>query len=146
MLRSLQLFCGTLAAGVAVFALATWLVLRTQGRPLVEPAEPGTLLPWVLVTAGFLCLIAAPFLGRSAYLRVRDRPADGPGVEVLEAYRASNLVAFALREAGGLLGGVTALVTGEILAGYLLAAAALAMMARAWPRRSHLEALMSPGP
>lgn len=143
-LRTLRTLCGGMAGSVVLFALFSWLILRTRGAPLAEAPGGDPLLPWLLVTAGFVCLVAAPFLGRSIFLRVREQGASSPEAAALVAYRASILLAFGLREAGGLLGAITAFVTGEVLAGYLLAAAALAMMVRSWPRREHLKSLMGP--
>jgi type IV secretory pathway TrbD component len=138
-LGQLQLLTGALAAAVAMYALLAWLL--TSGS-VIEPVRVAELPPpWpgVLVSLGALLLVAAPLLERRL-ARPAAAPADAPRDAVLARYRSAKVVGFGLREAAAALGLVLAVVTGQARWAYALCAAALVLMALAWPRAADLAA------
>lgn len=134
--RVLLVIWGALVAGVVIFAVVSYALLRSGAfQPVGGPGSP---LAFTLITVGFGLLIVAPFLGQA--VGRRSTGAGGTPANVA-AYQTSMIVGHALREAAGLLGVVTALVAGALLGGYVLAAAAVLMMIKGRPRREHLVEL-----
>jgi hypothetical protein len=143
--RTLNLVWGAMVGGVVVFAGVCFFLLRS-GSVRPQP-DPDSHLALILVTAGFAALVAAPFVGRA--LTLWTAPTRGGGEELeraLGAYRSAVVVASGLREAAGLLGGLTVLLTGQLVAGLALAGAAVVMLVRGRPQREHLEALARSAP
>jgi len=152
-LRTLNLLGAALVLGLATVTGVVFFLGRQRGPGPPPVADPT--LAWVLVTLGFALLILAPFATRALLGRDPDPGPEGfeeggkeGGTRVealLRRFLSANLVGFALREAGGLMGAITAFLTRESNAGYALAGAAIFMFFRAWPRRSILESLAGPG-
>lgn len=144
--RQLQLLGISMIFGV-LGAVGVVYFLR-RGSPAGQPLAMDLTLPWLLVTVGFAFLIVAPFAARRLFRRGDEEELGGtqqPPERLLERYRTANLVGFALREAGGMLGVLTAFIAADPIPGYALAGASILMMARAWPRRETLEAILEPG-
>jgi hypothetical protein len=143
--RNLTILWGAMVGGVVVFAGICFFLLRS-GSVRPQP-DPGSHLALILVTAGFAALVAAPFLGRA--LTLWTEPTRGGGADLeraLDAYRLAIVAASGLREAAGLVGGLTVLLTGQLVGGLALAVAAVVMLVRGRPRREHLEALARSAP
>lgn len=140
-LRPLRRICAALAAGVALFAILSWLLVRQAGEavPGTPPAVPLTLS----LLAGILILLSSRF--RSSILRraFPRSPVLPVGSEaVLAAYGRATLVSFVLLEAATLLGLVVALVSGSATYGVVLCAAGAFGMATRWPRAAEVDRLV----
>lgn len=129
-LRQSQIICGALAAGL----LAMAVVLGGFAHAGIVTTVPGLLPP--LAGAVALALPTAVLLGvairssmlqqaRLAWLRERDANAGESIVRFEAVYARASIVQSALLEGFGLLGGVGALVTGQLL---FLAAPAIAIV------------------
>ena len=132
---ALRAVCGALAGGVAAFAaVVTWFFLDGQA-----PLSPGG-LPEValLVAVGLAAALfaAAPVVER----RLREAPPDASMSDVAARFQTATVAGFALREGAGLFGLVVALLSGTLSWALGFAAASVAAMALAWPKRADLEA------
>jgi len=99
-----------------------------------------------LVAVSLALLVAAPSVKRAIFKRADAEGFDGDQEKRLAAWWKATLVAFALREAGGLIGFVLAVITGNSWWAWGLGGAALIAMALDWPRREHLGMDQTPGP
>ena len=134
-LAVLRALCGALAGGVATFAaVVTWLFLDGMA-PLTPGALPEVAL-WAAVGVAAALFAAAPMVER----RLRDAPAGASMSDVAARFQTGTVAGFALREAAGLFGLVVALLSGTLSWALGFAAASVAAMALAWPKRSDLEA------
>ncbi len=136
--RILQFICWGFLAALGIY-LVLARALASQGAGLRGfPA----FLPWALVAVAGLAIFAAPV---AAVLALRTAEGRGPAARPA-AYQQSVIVAFALREAAGIIGIVVALLTGEWLwAAGLTGAAALAMAA-GWPTRNAFDRFVELAP
>lgn len=140
-LRPLRRLCAALAGGVVLVAALSWVLLGPAGvRPLPLPdAVP------LAVTAAAAILILLSSRLRSSIVRrsFPTRPELQPQPEaVLAAYRRATLVSFALLEGAALLGLMVALLSGRLLYGLVLCAAALLGMLTRWPRATEVDRLL----
>lgn len=97
-----------------------------------------------LFFAGLALLIAAPSVKRAIFKRADAEGFDGDAERRAAAYQKATIVAFALREAGGLTGLVLTAITGSPGWSWGLGGAALIAMAMDWPRREPMD--QTPGP
>lgn len=102
------------------------------------------LLP--LVAVGLALLVAAPSVKRAIFKRADAEGFDGDPEKRRAAWQKATIVAFSLREAGGLIGFALAVNTGNSWWAWGLGGAALIAMAMDWPKREHLASDQSPGP
>jgi len=92
----------------------------------------------VLFAVGLAFLVAAPSVKRAIFKRADAEGFDGDQEKRRAAWQKATLVAFALREAGGLIGLVLTAITGNSWWICGLGGAALIAMALDWPKREHL--------
>lgn len=91
-----------------------------------------------LVTVALALLVVAPAVKRAIFKRADAEGFDGDQEKRLAAWQKATIVAFALREAAGLIGFVLAVITGSYWWICGLGGAALIAMAMDWPRRENL--------
>jgi hypothetical protein len=91
-----------------------------------------------LVAVGLALLVAAPAVKRAIFKRADAEGFDGDAKGRAAAYQKATIVAFALREAGGLIGFVLTAITGSSWWAWGLGGAALIAMAMDWPKRENL--------
>lgn len=91
-----------------------------------------------LVVVGLALLVAAPAVKRAIFKRADAEGFDGDQEKRLAAWQKATIVAFALREAGGLIGFVLTAITGNSGWAWGLGGAALIAMAMDWPKRENL--------
>jgi hypothetical protein len=101
---------------------------------------------YLLLFAGLALLVVAPSVKRAIFKRADAEGFDGDAGRRIAAWQKATIVAFALREAGGLIGLMLTAVTGS--PGWILGlgSAALIAMAMDWPRREPLASDQTPGP
>jgi len=99
-----------------------------------------------LAAVALALLVAAPSVKRAIFKRAEAEGFDGDPEKRRAAWQKATIVAFALREAGGLIGFVLTAITGNSWWAWGLGGAALIAMAMDWPRREHLGMDQTPGP
>jgi hypothetical protein len=99
-----------------------------------------------LVAVALALLVAAPAVQRAIFKRADAEGFDDDQEKRLAAWQKATIVAFALREAGGLIGFVLAAITGNSWWLWGLGGTALIAMAMDWPRRENLASDQTPGP
>jgi hypothetical protein len=132
--RSLQIVCGAIALGL-LFVNAVLGLLRARG---LAPVPIPQMVSIVLFAAGVALLVAAPAIKGAVYKRADAEGIHGDLGKVFAAYRKATLMAFALREAAGLIGFVLSILTGNPWWSRGLGGAAVIAMAMDWPKREHL--------
>jgi len=108
--RRLQIVCSALALSV-VMVNAVLTALWLSGALPPRPQPPA--VPLALFAAALVLLVAAPAVKRATLKRYEAEGFDGDRDRFLAALSTATLVAFALREAAGLLGFGLALLTGN---------------------------------
>jgi hypothetical protein len=133
--RQLQLLCGAILAGLVLLNTVLTLLL-TLGR-LKPVAIPQPVL-LVFFALGLAILVASPAVKGAVFKRIG---ADGFGADtggIFAAYRTSILIAFALREGGGLIGFMLSILTANPWWSWGLGGAAVIAMIFDWPKREQL--------
>jgi hypothetical protein len=133
-IRSLQIVCGAIALGLFLVNAALGLLLAHGLTPVPIPQT----VVLVLFAAAVALLVAAPALKGAVYKRADAEGIHGDLGKVFAAYRKATLMAFALREAAGLIGFVLSMMTANPWWSWGLAGAALIAMFFDWPKREHL--------
>jgi hypothetical protein len=132
-IRNLQIVCGAVALGLVLVNLALFIV-----RGKLQPAPIPGIVPIVLFLVGVAILVAAPAVKGAVYKRADAEGIQGDLGKVFAAYRKATLIAFALREAGGLIGFILSILTGNPWWSWGLGGAAVIAMLFDWPKREHL--------
>jgi len=91
-----------------------------------------------LAAVALALLVAAPSVKRAIFKRADAEGFGGDQEKRLAAWQRATLVAFALREAGGLIGFVLTAITGNSWWAWGLGGVALIAMAMDWPKLKHL--------
>jgi len=133
-IRNLQIVCGAIALGL-LLVNAVLLILLARG---LTPVPIPKTVSIVLFAAGVALLVAAPAVKGAVYKRADAEGIQGDLGKVFAAYRKATLIAFALREAGGLIGFVLSILTANPWWSRGLGGAAVIALALDWPRREHL--------
>ncbi len=133
-IRSLQIVCGAIALGLLLVNAVLGLLLV---RGLAQVPIP-QIVSIVLFAAAVALLVAAPALKGAVYKRADAEGIHGDLGKVFAAYRKATLMAFALREAGGLIGFILSILTGNPWWSWGLGGAAVIAMLFDWPKREHL--------
>jgi hypothetical protein len=132
--RRIAIVCGAQALGLLILN-GVLTVLYVSGN---LPAAPlSSRISLTLFAIGILLLVAAPGAQGAIFKRLGAEGFSDSGAWIT-AYSTATLVAFALREAAGLIGFVLAVITGSPWWSWGLGGAALLAMALARPRREHL--------
>jgi len=87
-----------------------------------------------LAAVALALLVAAPSVKRAIFKRADAEGFDGDPEKRRAAWQNATIVAFALREAGGLIGFMLAAITGNSWWAWGLGGAALIAMALDWPK------------
>jgi len=133
-IRNLQIVCGAVALGL-VLANTVLGLLLARG---VTPGPISQTVSIMLFAAGVALLVAAPAVKGAVYKRADAEGIQGDLGKVFAAYRKATLMAFALREAGGLIGFILSILTGNPWWSWGLGGAAVIAMLFDWPKREHL--------
>jgi hypothetical protein len=132
-IRNLQIVCGGVVLGLV---LVNAVLFIARGK--LPPAPIPGIVPIVLFLVGVAILVAAPAVKGAVYKRADAEGIQGDLGKVFAAYRKATLMAFALREAGGLIGFVLSILTGNPWWSWGLGGAAVIAMLFDWPQREHL--------
>lgn len=124
-------------AMIAGLVLANGGALLAIARGGAEPAAaPAAALRIALIATAVTLLVLAPLL--ETLVRNRDIPPASPRSPAA-TYVSAKVAGAALREAGGLVGMVLGLITGEWLWPALFGGLAIASLLLAWPRADERE-------
>ncbi|HKI02685.1 MAG TPA: hypothetical protein VKK31_11965 [Thermoanaerobaculia bacterium] len=129
--RQLLIVCG--AIGLSLLMVNVVFTFLYLSRPLPGSDVPQA-LPLVLFSLGLVFLGAAPAVKRSIFKRADAEGFDGNPEGRFAAYQTATIVAFAMREAAGLLGFVLAILTGNPWWSWGLGGVALVAMVLDRPR------------
>jgi hypothetical protein len=130
--RRLQILC--LAILIAVVMVNVVLgVLLASGNLEPKPIPPS--LPIVLFAVGLVALVSSGAVKRAVYKRADAEGFDGDPGKVFNAWQTATIIAFALREAGALIGFVLSMLTGNPWWSWGLGGAAAIAMILDWPKR-----------
>lgn len=133
-IRNLQIVCGAVALGLVLVNAVLGLLLARGVTPVPIPQ----IVSIMLFAAGVAILVAAPAVKGAVYKRADAEGIQGDLEKVFAAYRKATLMAFALREAGGLIGFTLSILTGNPWWSWGLGGAAVIAMLFDWPQREHL--------
>jgi hypothetical protein len=133
--RQLLIVCGAIAMGLLMANAALTYLYASKQIPVSEipPA-----VPLALFALSLLLLGAASAVKRAVFKRAEAEGFEGDPDRRFAAYRTATLVAFAMREATGLVGFVLALMTGNPWWSWGLGGAALIAMYLDRPRMEML--------
>jgi hypothetical protein len=133
--RRLQIVCFAILTAV-VLVNVVLVILLTSGNLKPTPISPN--LPIVLFVIGLALLVSSGAVKAAVFKRADAEGFDGDLGKVFSAYQNANITAFALREAGGLIGFILSLTTGNPWWSWGLGGAAVIAMIFDWPKREHL--------
>jgi hypothetical protein len=131
-IRNLQIVCGAVVLGLLLVNAVLGLLLARGVTPVPRTVSI------VLFAAALAILVAAPAVKGAVYKRADAEGIQGDLGKVFAAYRKATLMAFALREAAGLIGFVLSILTGNPWWSWGLGGAAVIAMLLDWPKREHL--------
>jgi hypothetical protein len=133
--RQLHILCGAILAGL-VLVNAILMFLLASGAIKPEPLPQAVLL--ILFALALALLVASPAVKGAVFKRIGAEGFSGDQDKNFAAYQTSNIIAFALREAGGLIGFILSLLTANPWWSWGLGGAAVIAMIFDWPKREHL--------
>jgi hypothetical protein len=133
--QRLCIVCGGVA--FCLLLLNGLVALLHASGELPSPGLPSP-VPAILFSVGVAFLAVSPAVKGAIFKRADAEGFDGDSGRRFAAYQKATLVAFALREAGALIGFVLAVLTGNPWWSWGLGGAALIAMAMDRPRREHL--------
>jgi len=134
--RTLYVLCGAIALSLLMINVVLTVLFFSGSLPAAFEIPRAVSL--VLFSLGLLLLVAAPAAKRAVFKRAEAEGFDGDRERLFAAYQTSHIVAFAMREAGGLIGFVLALMTGNPWWSWGLGGAALIAMIVDRPRDARL--------
>jgi hypothetical protein len=133
--RRLQIVCFAVLTAV-VMVNVVLVILLTSGNLKPAPVSPN--LPVVLFPIGLALLVSSGAVKRAVFKRAAAEGFDGDLGKIFTAYQNATIIAFALREAGALIGFILALLTGNLWWSWSLGGAAVVAMIFDWPKRERL--------
>jgi hypothetical protein len=133
--RRLQILCFAILMSV-VMVNVVLTILSISGDLPPKPVPPN--LPVILFAIGLTLLVSSGAVKRAVFKRADAEGFDGDLGKVFNAYQTATILAFALREAGALLGFILALLTGDPWWSWGLGGAAVIAMIFDWPKREQL--------
>ena len=142
--RTLYVLCGAIALSLLMVNVV--LTILFLSGLLLPAAEAPKAILLMLFSLGLLLLVAAPAAKRAVFKRAEAEGFDGDRERLFAAYQTSHIVAFAMREAAGLIGFVLALMTGNPWWSWGLGGAALIAMIVDRPRPESPAEGQIPGP
>lgn len=133
--RRLQIVCfAILMAVVMVNVVLAFLLASGNFDP--KPLPPN--LPYILFAIGLVLLVSSGAVKAAVFKRADAEGFDSDLGKVFAAYQNATLIAFALREAGGMIGFILSLLTGNPWWSWGLGGAAVIAMVFDWPKRERL--------
>jgi tellurite resistance protein TehA-like permease len=133
--RRLQILCFAILMSVVMVNVVLMILLISEGlQP--KPVPPN--LPIILFAIGLTLLVSSGAVKRAVFKRADAEGFDGDLGKVFSAYQTATILAFVLREAGGLIGFILALLTGNPWWSWGLGGAAVIAMIFDWPKREQL--------
>jgi membrane protease YdiL (CAAX protease family) len=137
--RTLLIVCGAIALSLLMVNVVI-AILHVSGS--LPPGELSRDVTLAIVVVSLLLLVGAPAAKQAVFKRAgAEEGFERDAEQRLRAYARGMIVSFAVREAGGLIGFVLALLTGNPWWSWGLGGAALLAMYVDRPRREHLGAL-----
>jgi len=133
--RRLQIVCFAILMAV-VMVNVVLAVLLASGDLAPKPLPSN--VPYILFSIGMALLVSSGAVKAAVFKRADAEGFDGDLGKVFAAYQNATLIAFALREAGGLIGFILSLLTGNPWWSWGLGGAAVITMIFDWPKRERL--------
>lgn len=133
--RQLHTICGAILSGL-ILVNAVLLVLLQSGS--IQPAPLPQTVPMILFAIALALLVASPAVKGAVFKRIGAEGFGADPGKIFAAYQTANIVAFALREAGGLIGFILSMLTANPWWSWGLGGAAVIAMIFDWPKREHL--------
>jgi hypothetical protein len=133
--RRLQFLCFAILMSVVMVNVVLVILLASDNLQS-KPLSPN--MPIVLFAVGVALLVSSGAVKRAVYKRADAEGFDGDLGKVFKAYQTATVIAFALREAGGLIGFILSLLTGNPWWSWGLGGAAVIAMIFDWPKREQL--------
>ena len=133
--RQLHILCGAILSGL-VLVNAVLIFLLKSGSIVPAPLPQAIIL--ILFAIALALLVASPAVKSAVFKRIGAEGFGADKDKIFAAYQTSNVIAFALREAGGLIGFVLSLLTANVWWSWGLGGAAVIAMIFDWPKREHL--------
>jgi len=142
--RTLYVLCGAIALSLLMVNVVLTVLFLSGSLPPASDTPKAILL--VLFSLSLLLLAAAPAAKRAVFKRAEAEGFDSDRKRLSAAYQTSHIVAFAMREAGGLIGFVLALMTGNPWWSWGLGGAAVIALIVDRPRPESSAEGQIPGP
>ncbi|HSU81295.1 MAG TPA: hypothetical protein VLR69_02695 [Thermoanaerobaculia bacterium] len=133
--RQLHILCGAILSGLVLVNVVLIVLLRSGS---IGPVPLPQTIPIPLFAIGLALLVASPAVKGAVFKRIGAEGFGGDKDKIFAAYQTSNIIAFALREAGGLIGFALSLLTANVWWSWGLGGAAVIAMIFDWPKREHL--------
>ena len=141
--RNLQIICFSLTMSVVlVNLLLTYLFFSRQ----LPPAGIQKPVAIAIFAVALTLLVASPAVKGAVFKRADAEGFEGDPNRRFTAYQTAYIAAFAMREAGGLLGFILGLMTGNPWWSWGLGAGALISMITDWPKPQAIGWDQIPGP
>lgn len=141
--RNLNVLCIALAMSVVLVNLLLTFLFFSGALPPSGIPKP---IAVAVFAVALTLLVASPAVKGAVFKRAGAEGFDGDPDRHFAAYQTACIAAFAMREAGGLLGFILALMTGNPWWSWGLGAAALIAMINDWPKPEALGWDQVPGP
>jgi hypothetical protein len=133
--RQLHIVCGSILAGLVLLNVVLAVLLATGALTPTPFPQPFVL---VLFAVGLALLVGSPAIKGAVFKRIGAEGFGADTDKIFAAYQTSNLIAFALREAAGLIGFVLSMLTADPWWSWGLGGAAVIAMIYDWPKREQL--------
>ena len=141
--RNLTILCIAIATSIVLVNLVLIFLLSSGSTLSTELPKPVTV---AVFAASLVLLASAPAVKGAVFKRADAEGFEGDPDRRFVAYQTAYIVAFAMREAAGLLGFMLALMTGNPWWSWGLGGAALISMIFDWPKPEAIGWDQTPGP
>ena len=141
--RNLTIICIALAMSVVLTNLLLTFLFFSGQLPPAELPKPAAV---AIFAVALTLLVSSPAVKGAIFKRADAEGFDGDPNRRFTAFQTAYIAAFAMREAGGLLGFILALLTANPWWSWGLGAAALIAMIFDWPKPQALGWDQTPGP
>jgi hypothetical protein len=133
--RQLHILCGAILSGVVLVNIILIVLLQSGS---ITPVPLPQAVPLILFAIALALLVASPAVKGAVFKRIGAEGFSGNTDKIFAAYQTSNIIAFALREAGGLIGFMLSMLTASPWWSWGLGGAAVIAMIFDWPKREHV--------
>ena len=133
--RQLHILCGAILSGL-ILVNVVLIVLLQSGS--IGPVPLPQTIPIILFAIALALLVASPAVKMAVFKRMGAEGFGADKSKIFAAYQTSNIIAFALREAGGLIGFLLSMLTTNVWWSWGLGGTAVIAMIFDWPKREHL--------